>query len=57
MTDVEFYMLSVLFERKLLSQSDLNSLIIWVDEHDLNGTKFANPTELIEILDQYPDRF
>ena len=54
MTDVEFFELSVLFEGKSLTESDLKSLDRWVVEYDRGG--WASPADLIKILGEYPNR-
>ncbi len=54
MTDVEYFQLSVLFEEKHLTMSDLESLDRWVQEYDTRPAAWATPADLIKILSEYP---
>jgi hypothetical protein len=56
MTDVEYFLLSYLFEQKKLDKTQIQSLRVWLDHYHPDEEHWASPAELIEILEAYPDR-
>lgn len=56
MTDVEYYILSVLIEAKKLNINDLESLDRWVENHGRDGAPWVPAREVIKTLETFPDR-
>lgn len=49
MTDIEFFEISVLFERKEFTLSQIQAFLMWVD-HYTDNDSWASPGELISHM-------
>jgi hypothetical protein len=56
MTDVEYYKLSLLFELKEMTISQAAGLDMWVENYDNNIGAWATPSDMITLLQSWPDK-
>jgi hypothetical protein len=56
MTDYEYTKLMILFDQKHMDETDIDALDRWVTSHGHSPPHWGTPQQLIEILEEWPDR-